>query len=94
MADAVAALHPYTAELFTEDDARKACIKQGILPDASTIQPKWNTTIEEVFTTALLEVPEVAFPQLGGRSGQHTECFGYLLAELQYVQRAYPGAQW
>ena len=94
MADAVASLHPYTGELFTEDDARCACVEQGILPDAASIQAQWNTTIEQGFGTASLEVPEVKFPQLGGRSGQHTEDFGYLLAELQYVQRAYPGAQW
>ena len=94
MVDAVDALHSYTAELFTEDDARQACIQQGILPDTEAVQTQWNTTIEQVFKTACLEVPEVTFPQLGGRNGQHTECFGYLLAELQYVQRAYPGAQW
>ena len=94
MADAVDALHMYTAELFAEDDERTSCINQGILPDTKAIQTQWNSTIEQVFTTARLNVPEVAFPQLGGRSGQHTEGFGYLLAELQYMQRAYPGAQW
>jgi len=94
MADAVDALHMYTAELFAEDEERTNCINQGILPDTKAIQTQWNSTIEQVFTTARLNVPEVAFPQLGGRSGQHTEGFGYLLAELQYMQRAYPGAQW
>ena len=94
MAAAVDALHSYTAELFTEDDARQTCAQQGILPDISTIQTQWNSTVEEVFNTACLQVPEVSWPQLGGRDGQHTECFGYLLAELQYLQRAYPGAQW
>ena len=94
MAEAVEALHMYTAELFTEDDERSICVKQGVLPDINTIQTQWNTTIEEVFNTARLTVPEIAFPQLGGRIGQHTEDFGYLLAELQYMQRAYPGAQW
>jgi len=94
MSNAVDALHNYTAELFIEDDARQTCIQQGILPNIETIQTQWNATIKEVFETASLAIPEVTYPQLGGRNGKHTECFGYLLAELQYVQRAYPGAQW
>lgn len=94
MADAIESLHPYTGELFSMDDARESCTVAGILPEISDIQKQWTDTVEQVFSSAKLSVPEVAFPQLGGRTGQHTEDFGYLLAELQYMQRAYPGAQW
>jgi len=94
MADAADALHPYTQELFVVDEERQMCIENGILADIITIQPQWNATIDQVFKQAKLTVPEVAFPQLGGRTGQHTEDFGYMLAELQYMQRAYPGAKW
>jgi len=94
MKEAVDALHPYTNELFSVDDARQSCIDQGITPNPASIRNQWNSSIASVFDSAKLEVPEVTYPQLGGRDGQHTEDFGYLLAELQYMQRAYPGAQW
>jgi ring-1,2-phenylacetyl-CoA epoxidase subunit PaaC len=94
MSDAVAALHNYTDELFVSDGARAACIEAGIIPHGDTLRPTWNQTIAAVFEKAKLELPDVAFYQYGGREGRHTEGFGYLLAELQYMQRAYPGAQW
>ena len=94
MADAVNSLHPYTEELFSTDDSRRICIDAGILSAIEPIRAQWQTTIEEVFTQAKLTVPEVPYPQSGGRLGEHTEDFGFLLAELQYMQRAYPGAQW
>jgi len=94
MADAVDSLHPYTGELFDIDVARQACIANDVIPDSAVVKTQWLSTLEQVFKQAKLTIPEVAFPQLGGRSGQHTEDFGYLLAELQYMQRAYPGAKW
>lgn len=94
MKDAVAALHSYTDELFVSDGARAVCVEAGIVPHGDTLKPAWNQTIASVFEKAKLEVPEVTFYQYGGREGRHTEDFGYLLAELQYMQRAYPGAQW
>lgn len=94
MQAAVEALHAYTGELFTTDAARQQCIDAGITPDISPIQSTWNKTVKQLFDQALLTVPETPFPQSGGRIGQHTEGFGFLLAELQYMQRAYPGAQW
>gem|GEM_PF-4486956 len=47
-----------------------------------------------VFERAGLEVPVIDHPQLGGREGRHTEDFGFLLADLQYLQRSYPGVSW
>ena len=55
---------------------------------------EWQRVIDMVFREALLEQPEIGFPQTGGRGGLHGECLGHLLAEMQYRQRAYPGAQW
>ncbi len=94
MQQAVDALHPYTEELFWCDDHRQACIDDGVLPAEHMVRPQWQTTINAVFDQARLSTPEVTFPLLGGREGKHTEEFGFLLAELQYMQRAYPGAQW
>ncbi|MGB0867200.1 MAG: Phenylacetic acid catabolic protein, partial [Granulosicoccaceae bacterium] len=48
----------------------------------------------DVFKRAMLEVPESTWMQTGGRSGVHTEHLGFMLAEMQFLQRTYPGAQW
>jgi len=94
IADAVASLHCYTDELFSSDAARGACVAAGIVADGEALRADWDTTINAVFARANIELPEVSFYQYGGREGKHTEDFGFLLAELQYMQRAYPGAEW
>lgn len=94
MNTAVLALHPYTAELFEIDENRQHCVEKGICPDSNQIQKSWQHTIEQVFNQAKLEVPSQEFSQSGGRKGLHTEDFGMLLSELQYMPRAYPGASW
>jgi ring-1,2-phenylacetyl-CoA epoxidase subunit PaaC len=91
---AVAALHPYTEELFTVTDDMKACIEMGALPDPSGLRQSWRDTITMVFVRAGLDLPEIRYPQEGGREGLHTEDFGHLLSELQYMQRTYPGLTW
>lgn len=92
--DAVQALHPYTDELFEIDDDRQHGIDQGIFPDHAKLKTHWQNTIDVIFVQAKLSVPENEFPQTGGRKGLHTEDFGMLLAQLQYLPRAYPGATW
>jgi len=54
----------------------------------------WNASIQIVFDRAGLEMPVINHPQLGGRQGRHTEDFGFLLADLQYLQRTFPGVSW
>lgn len=94
MQSAVDALHPYTDELFAVGTATQSCIEHGIIADPGPLQSAWQSTIQSVFAQANLQTPDVPWPQSGGRDGLHTEDFGYLLTELQYMQRAYPGAQW
>ena len=94
MREAVEALHIYTAELFAVTDAMRLCVEDGTLPDPTAMRPAWDATIAEVFGLAFLTVPEVRYPQEGGRDGRHTEAFGHLLSDLQYMQRTYPGAKW
>ena len=72
----------------------KACMDAGLLPDPETCRDEWDGVVAHVFGAAHLEAPDVPFPQQGGRSGMHTEDFGHLLAELQFMQRAYPGMSW
>ena len=91
---AVTALHHYTDELFQGSAAMAACAEDAILPDVETLRPAWTATITSVFAQALLEVPDVAHPQTGGRIGEHGEEMGHILAELQYMQRTYPTLQW
>lgn len=94
MAEAVGILHPYTQELFEVDENRQTGIDQGWLADPANIKQPWLDAITAVFKSAALSVPDVPFGQSGGRQGMHTEDFGHLLTELQYLQRAYPGSEW
>ncbi len=90
MADAVDALHLYVEELFHMSEDAQACADQGILPDREALRAQWENTISNVFDQAKLRAPDVPFPQKGGRTGHHGEELGFLLTELQYVQRAIP----
>lgn len=92
--DAVDALWPYTGELFATDDVDLAMISAGVLPAVAPIHAAWQATIDATLTQATLRRPTDGWMQSGGRSGRHTEHLGRLLAELQFLQRAYPGATW
>lgn len=87
-------LWPYTGEMFITLPFEKELADSGIGVDPSTLQSTWNEKITEVFQEAGLQVPEKIFMQTGGKNGVHTENLGFMLAELQYLQRAYPGAEW
>jgi ring-1,2-phenylacetyl-CoA epoxidase subunit PaaC len=84
----------FTGELFTPDEIDAAMVAQKVAPDLATLKPRWQARITEVLSEATLERPaDTAYPW-HGKSGRHTEHLGYLLAEMQFLQRAYPGAQW
>ncbi len=84
----------YTAELFSGDavDAAMAAAGIGIAPSA--LASAWRTEVEAQLALATLSVPREDWSASGGRAGLHTEHLGRLLAELQFVQRAYPGLKW
>ena len=84
----------FTAELFESDEVENRLTAAGIAPDAAQLRPLWQERIEQVLLDATLEMPAPHRPALGGRKGHHTEHLGYLLAEMQFLQRAYPGARW
>jgi ring-1,2-phenylacetyl-CoA epoxidase subunit PaaC len=94
MAAAAEALAPYLDELFESDEVTKAVEAAGIAPEPASVRPAFDRTVAQVFSEAFLEMPAVAWPQNGGRKGRHTEAMGFLLADLQYMQRTYPGAVW
>jgi ring-1,2-phenylacetyl-CoA epoxidase subunit PaaC len=85
-------LWPYSGELFTADEP--SSIDTGILPDPAAVGDTWNATIDSVIARATLTRPADGWMQSGGRTGRHTEHLGYLLADMQYLQRTYPNATW
>lgn len=91
---AVADLHRFTGELFESSPAARAAEAAGGLPERSAMRGDWDRVVGDVFAEAQLEVPEGVYMQTGGRAGLHGEVLGPLLAEMQYLQRAHPGAEW
>jgi ring-1,2-phenylacetyl-CoA epoxidase subunit PaaC len=91
---AVEALWGYTHELFEMDGLEQELAGQGVAVDVAALKPAWQETVNTVMAEATIEVPEDSWSASGGRDGIHTEYLGYLLTELQYVQRAYPGLKW
>ncbi|GJD48752.1 1,2-phenylacetyl-CoA epoxidase, subunit C [Methylobacterium crusticola] len=87
-------LWPYTGELFEVDDAEAAVIAAGIAPDPRGLAAAYDATLEAVLGQATLTRPAGAWMQTGGRLGRHSEHLGFILADLQYLQRAHPGATW
>ena len=93
-AAALEELWAYTGELFEMDEGEQALAQQGIAVDREAIRPAWNATIDRVLAEATLERPADRWMQSGGRSGRHSEHLGHLLAEMQVLARAHPGATW
>ncbi|WP_295991797.1 1,2-phenylacetyl-CoA epoxidase subunit PaaC [Rugamonas sp.] len=92
---AVDDLWMYTGEAFNYDAVDHAMAAAGIAPAAATLRQPWLEHVAEVFAEATLTMPPAdAWMQKGGKQGRHTERLGFILAEMQFLQRAYPGAQW
>jgi ring-1,2-phenylacetyl-CoA epoxidase subunit PaaC len=94
MKAAVETLSPYLDELFESDEVTEAMAEAGVAPDPAALRPAFDRVVLPVFAEAGLDMPEAQWPQSGGRQGRHGEHMGYLLAELQHMQRTYPGAVW
>ncbi|MBG7620744.1 phenylacetate-CoA oxygenase subunit PaaC [Herbaspirillum sp. AP02] len=95
MQAAIDALWMYTGELFTPDALDTAMHQQGLAPALTELQQKWQQHVTEVLLAATLTIPAAGlWMQSGGKQGRHTEHLGYLLAEMQFLQRSYPGAAW
>jgi ring-1,2-phenylacetyl-CoA epoxidase subunit PaaC len=87
-------LWTYTGELFEADEIGRELAQSGIAPDASILEDSWRKRIEPILREATLNIPNAIWMQSGGRSGRHTEHLGYILADLQFLQRAHPEAVW
>lgn len=91
---ALDSLWPYTVELFAEDELDRSMAEQGIAPRLSEVQSAWSLRIDSILADATLTRPADRPHAWHGKRGQHSEHLGYLLAEMQYLQRAHPGARW
>lgn len=87
-------LWTYTGDLFIQDEVDAMLLKAGIVPDMAPIKTAFDATVNAVLEEATLERPVSGYMSTGGRRGVHSEHMGVLLAEMQYLQRAYPGAEW
>ena len=94
VADALGRLWPYTGEMFERDEAEQALVAAGIVPDPARLKAAWAARVEAVLEEATLNRPADGWMQKGGRRGEHSEHLGYLLAEMQFLPRAYPDATW
>lgn len=99
MQAALTRLWSYTGEMFVDDAVDQAMADAGIAPLPSSLKPAWDRTVSAVLDEATLAAPAAAWQHGvsgsgGGKKGIHTEHLGYILAEMQFLQRAYPGAKW
>lgn len=85
----------YTGEMFAYDAVDNAMAAVGVAPASAMLRQLWLDHVAEVFAEATLTMPSPdAWMQKGGKQGTHTEHLGFILAEMQFLQRAYLGAEW
>ncbi|WP_417874293.1 1,2-phenylacetyl-CoA epoxidase subunit PaaC [Xanthomarina gelatinilytica] len=94
MQTAIDDLWTYTDELFHQTEADIAMVTEGVGVDVTKLKDTYYKKVAEVLEEATLKIPESKYFQKGGKHGIHTEHMGYLLADLQYMQRAYPNMEW
>jgi len=94
MTDALENLWPYVGELFEADEVEDRLAASGIGVDPTDLKPAWDKIVNDVFARANLTRPDDDWHLTGGRHGRHTEHMGFLLAEMQVLQRTYPNCEW
>jgi ring-1,2-phenylacetyl-CoA epoxidase subunit PaaC len=92
--NALADLWSFTGEMFLPTDYEEQAANEGIGVAVNSLKQKWMTKVNSVFSEAMLEVPKSGWMQGGGKQGKHTEYMGYLLSEMQYLQRTFPNSVW
>ena len=87
-------LWQYTGEMFAADEVDTIFAAAFDGPDLEAIHAEWKNTMQDILAEATLAMPEDAWMAAGGKAGRHSEHLGYMIAEMQYLQRTYPGANW
>lgn len=91
---AVDQLWPYLGEFFEMDEVERIAVEEGHGVDRSLLVEEFRSQVATLLGHATLVQPNTAWHHTGGRHGRHTEHMGFLLAEMQFLQRAYPGSKW
>jgi ring-1,2-phenylacetyl-CoA epoxidase subunit PaaC len=91
---AIDELWNYTGELLENVDYEIHLISKEISVDVHLLKKEWQQKVTDLFDEATLPIPEEIFMQTGGKKGTHTEHLGFILTELQYMQKTYPGCEW
>ena len=94
MQEAINDLWTYTDELFYQTNADKEMVFEGVGVDVTKLKNNYYSHINKILLEATLEIPESKWFQTGGKEGIHSEHLGYLLSDLQYMQRTYPNMEW
>ena len=94
MQNALEEIWGYIDEMFEPDELEQSLIDQGIAPNPAAFKDKWHADVKAILDEATLSTPESTWAVRGGRKGYHTEHLGMMLAVMQSVHRAYPGASW
>jgi len=94
MRAALERLWPYTNELFDSDEVDRAAAASGLGPAWSSLREAWLADVEAVLAQATLALPPKSTYRSEAKRGVHTEHMGRLLAEMQVLQRSYPGGVW
>lgn len=94
LVQAVEQLWPFTGEMFMPVAYEKEGAAAGWAANISVLQQPWLQKVTEVFQEACVTVSQQQWQQVGGKTGVHTELLGFLLAEMQFMQRAYPDSEW
>jgi ring-1,2-phenylacetyl-CoA epoxidase subunit PaaC len=94
MQNALEDLWTYTGELFVTDEGDEALASSGVAPTPASLKPNWDALVQGVLADATLKAPASSYVHKGGKRGVHTEHLGHILTEMQFLQRAYPGAAW
>ncbi len=84
----------FTGELMEMNDFEKEMVKAGIGVDLEKLKPQWIEKVDDILKRATLTIPENDWMQSGGKTGKHTEYLGFILAEMQFLQKTYPGQVW
>ncbi len=87
-------LWAYHAGMFEVSNHEQRLVVTGIAVDRSALKENWTASVKAIMQEATLDIPDEDWAIGGGRDGMHTEHLGYLLAEMQFLQRAYPHQQW
>lgn len=85
---------PYVGELFTPSAADTWALEAGVGADLTALKADWDARVKTILDEAKLTAPASNWMHRGGKEGIHSEHLGYILAEMQYMQRAYPGMAW